>query len=86
MMSDEHAKSKKVHGKLDSNVIQFPKPPEAGGSGSKEDVGNEPPTSSISSLSGIPMETIQQVSKVEGWTRLHSRMWDYKLPRAVPAV
>ncbi len=44
MMSDEHAKSKKVHGELDSNVIQFPKPSEAGGSGSKEDVGNEPPT------------------------------------------
>jgi len=33
------------------------------------------PLTSISSLSGIPMETIQQVSKVEGWVRMHSRLW-----------
>lgn len=44
MMSDEDGKSKKVHGELDSNIIQFPKPPEAGGAGSEEDVANEPPT------------------------------------------
>lgn len=42
-MSNKNDKPETVHSQSDNNIIEFPKTPTLGGTGSEEDVGDESP-------------------------------------------